>query len=44
MVAASRVRTTALSLRRFSGATVAAVVAFVVILLSSHFRSSQQNN
>ena len=44
MVAASRFWTTALSLRRFSGAAVAGVVAFVVILLSSHFRSSQQNN
>jgi len=44
MVAASRFWTTALSLRRFSGGAVAGLVTFVVILVSSHLRSTQQNN
>ena len=33
-----------MSLRRFSGAAVAGLVTFVVILVSSHLRSTQQNN
>lgn len=44
MVAASRFWATALSLRRFSGSAVAGLVTFVVILVSSHLRSTQQNN
>jgi hypothetical protein len=31
-------------LRRFSGAAAAAAITFVVILISSHLRSTQQNN
>jgi hypothetical protein len=44
MVAASRFRTVVVPLRRYSGAAAAAAVAFVVILISSHLRSTQQNN
>jgi hypothetical protein len=44
MVAASRFRTTAVSLRRFSGPVTTGVVTFLVILASSHLRSTQQNN
>jgi len=44
MVAASRFRTVVVPLRRYSGAAVAASITFVVILISSHLRSTQQNN
>jgi len=44
MVAASRFRTVVVPLRRFSGAAAAAAITFVVILISSHLRSTQQNN
>ncbi len=44
MVAASRFRTVVVPLRRFSGAAAAAALTFIVILISSHLRSTQQNN
>ena len=44
MVAASRFRTTAVSLRRYAGAVTAGLLTFAVILASSHLRSTQQNN
>jgi hypothetical protein len=45
MVVASRSRrAAAVALRRIPGALVAAVVAFLVILASSHLRSTHQNN
>jgi len=45
MVAASRSRlAAAVAARRVPGALVAALVAFVVILTSSHLRSTHQNN
>lgn len=44
MVAASRFRTTAVSLRRYAGPVAASVVTFLVILASSHLRSTHQNN
>jgi hypothetical protein len=44
MVAASRLRTVVVPLRRYTGAAAAAAVAFTVILISSHLRSTQQNN
>ena len=44
MVAASRFRTVVVPLRRYSGAAAAAALTFVVILISSHLRSTQQNN
>ncbi len=44
MVAASRFRTVVVPLRRYAGAAAAAAVTFVVILISSHLRSTQQNN
>jgi hypothetical protein len=44
MVAASRFRTVVVPLRRYSGAAAAAAITFVVILISSHLRSTQQNN
>jgi hypothetical protein len=44
MVLASRLKTVALGVRRVPGAYLAALAAFVVILASSHLRSTQQNN
>jgi hypothetical protein len=44
MAVASRLKTVSVSLRRLPGAYVAAAISFVVILASSHVRSTQQNN
>ncbi|MGD1065389.1 MAG: hypothetical protein ABR975_01060, partial [Vulcanimicrobiaceae bacterium] len=44
MVLASRLKTVALGVRRVPGAYLAALAAFLVILASSHLRSTQQNN
>lgn len=43
-LAASRFRPSTISLRRFAGPTTAGLVSFLVILASSHLRSTVQNN